>query len=397
MSQAALIEQLLEQGAADQGPLAPLRPHLLRAVAIGLREPGELSDELRARLAGELVEWLRAAPEPLVARGLQSLVPAVGAAQSSLLAAISDALEGALGDQDEAIRRRAVTALATLGPPACLRFLHAAASDPSLAVAARAASCLAERGELDDALRLAVAPGDGPGRSLALLALREAKGDRRAAAAVVAGLRDPGPLVRVAAMRAAAALCLTEALPMLSAALFSVSEDERREALRALAALRSPDALCVLRDAASDDASPALRAAAALAVAELEGGREELLSRLRSDRDAEVRALALAASSKGDPDAALVPLLEGLADEAPEVCAAAAAALGKLGSEAAAMPLAALLDDPEPLVARAAALALARIAPARAGELLGPLLGEGDAAASAEVLLALWEASLRLP
>lgn len=83
------------------------------------------------------------------------------------------------------------------------------------------------------------------------------------------------------------------------------------------------------------------------------------------DRDANTRALALAALVRAGPAAAPV-LLEALPQATPPVRALLAQGLAEIAAPGSAEPLAALLDDPDPLVRGRAAQGLAALGDARA-------------------------------
>ncbi len=126
----------------------------------------------------------------------------------------------------------------------------------------------------------------------------------------------------------------------------SVEQEERRDAVSQLAAMRHPDASRAAISALAD-LSPSVRATAASAILALPGPESAaILIPLLSDKDEFVRREAAYALGKTRSSNAVVPLVERLrTDKEPGVRGAAAVALGEMSAAAAVPDLIAVISS----------------------------------------------------
>jgi HEAT repeat protein len=171
--------------------------------------------------------------------------------------------------------------------------------------------------------------------------------ERREAVLMLAAMRDPA------------------AIPALRAALDDKAERVRAAALAGLGALAEPSLAPLIMTYLTKDKSPFVRKAAAYALGQIVGGEATagLIAGLR-DKDLEVRGAAAVGLSNAPDATAIAPLILALADKSAFVRAHAAAALGVNGRAAAqAVPnlVKLLTTDEDHEARRQAATALGRI------------------------------------
>jgi HEAT repeat protein len=374
-------------------PAGALAQLLAEARAAAREDPG-LADAWAAALQSE---------DPLVAAGALTAVAAAGDPRhvAALLrlaederhrALVEDALEGlapgpelrgALAEALPALgllaRLTALAALARLGSPAAFESLVREASDPEAYAQADAIAALGRLVDVRGVAPLAGLLGDDAPRVAGLASsalVRIAQAGAEAGAAVLAALRDrAGAAPSAALYRAIGATGDAEDLALLREALRAEAAAHRAAAAAAIAALArrgrvpGPGPELVL---AASDRVPAVRAAAARAIADaLRGARE--------GRPA----------GEAPPPEALAALRTALRDAEPVVSAAAAEALGAAGAEADARALAALAGEPgtAPQVVVAALHALVALGGAPA-DVVARAAGHADPEVVKEAVLA---------
>lgn len=271
---------------------------VLRGLALGLTD-GDTKVRLRAivglQAAGrETAPYLRAAlPRETDEQALGALAQALGALGDNLSAPGLAALAGD-GKRSEALRVVALDALSSLGGPEALRARFSLVYDPKAppALVARALPALGRGGVLpaNDLSGFFTNPSPAV-RASALLALnpkRPIPDDVKSA--VVDRLDDKALEVRKAAIETVALLKLRDAIPRLIAA--ANEESYRTEATLALAALPDPQALPVYL-AALQDRDPELRRQAEKALLAIRDRvAKDLESQLRSGRLSDTAASA---------------------------------------------------------------------------------------------------------
>ncbi len=204
-------------------------------------------------------------------------------------------------------------------------------------------------------------------RAWAIEQLSGRTSDAGAGAALVAAAREGGDItVRGLAAQALSRFPATVALPGLAAASRDTSANVRESAVRALAAIRSPDALALARAAFARDSSYAVRAAAVGTVAQLDsaGARDVIVQALALPSYRSMVQTAALAAALHTEDASLIPVLEERLGDQPLV-AIALAWFGTHGSPAAVEALGRHRTDERPWVRRwvDAAFRQARLAP----------------------------------
>jgi HEAT repeat protein len=212
--------------------------------------------------------------------------------------------------------------------------------------------------ELAGAVRARLAATTDPELRLAAIAAAGALGDRAAAPALAAALRDDlAREPRVALARVAALVAIGRAADAAAAVHAALDTGPSPAALTALALVPDPAfAPRLARWSASDDAAVRAAVCAGLPAAAA-GGAVALIGRGLRDADATVRAACADAAGRTDrarPDPAVVKRLRELArDRDRSVRARAVAAIGRLDP---AHPVRAV-EDPAPEVRAAAATA----------------------------------------
>ena len=224
--------------------------------------------------------------------------------------------------------------------------------------------------EAVDALTEALDDAAAQVRRTVVLALATSGDSAAVRPSLIAALRDPEPVVRMAAARQLARAGDEQAIPILSE-LVKDSEEaapalaelgdsgmqaltqllatgdtlQRTRAATALGKINRPEAAAALRQALADD-NAAVHGQAAYSLAELRDAAAlpALLADLR-DEHPEQREFAAAYLGLLGARAAIAPLIEALGDDAPNVRATAAAALGELGSHEALPQLMVLRRD----------------------------------------------------
>ena len=223
--------------------------------------------------------------------------------------------------------------------------------------------------------------------------------DPRAAPVLLTLLRTPG---RYTAAFSARGLAVLKA-PQAGAALRQVFEDRGRvhaavvfQAVRGLAAVGDATVIPVLVKVVADrTADPNLRLEAATTIAALAGAdNSELLIELLTDPLPGIRAAALRALARVDPDV-FIATLAGLEPDADwSVRVAEAAALGTLPAERSQPRLMALLEDRDQRIVPAAIEALAKSKPAGLEKILLEKLQADDFAVRAAAAAALGDLKL---
>lgn len=189
---------------------------------------------------------------------------------------------------------------------------------------------------------------------------------RQGGGVICNALGDQSPLVRKAAVSAAAKLGLTECLPEIVRLLDDSDQNVRNTAVTGLQSLSLIDrnAIQVIAGQLGDSDKPEQRRNAAILFAALGDG--DRLSLLVKDEDALVRQAAVSSIGKLH----LVPfssiLKMALVDEDPDVRIAAAEALGEVADRGAVTALTLALNDEDVWVQCAALNSLAKIYPAGA-------------------------------
>ncbi len=140
-------------------------------------------------------------------------------------------------------------------------------------------------------------------------------------------------------------------------------------AITALGQIGDPKALAVIASRLPDE-DTGVRLAAVKAYAALPGSDLARILPLADDASAEVRAEVARALGERKWKAGLAPLLEMLSDKVPEVRAAAAQALGPIGDKAAVPELVKLVDDADSNVAFYAVRSLSQLPDASAYDAL---------------------------
>jgi HEAT repeat protein len=226
----------------------------------------------------------------------------------------------------------------------------------------------------------------------------EAAKNRKAAPALARALEDENQQVRLAVIRALAALHHSASAEPLGAALAGLSKRAKEKrtsaeggeyeaiavALGTLGEAATPSLLRVLD---SEDREARRWAAHALGLAKDPRAVEPLVRHLADDRSETRKAAALALGSIGNRQA-LDPLVKALANRDHETRRAVAIALGKIGDAQATDALRVISEDPNEPVQLAVIEALGRIGGLRAGTVLRTILDGGrknvrDAASAA--------------
>jgi cyclophilin family peptidyl-prolyl cis-trans isomerase/HEAT repeat protein len=218
--------------------------------------------------------------------------------------------------------------------------------------------------------------------------------DPRAAPVLATLLRTPGRYTAAFAARGLAALKAPQAAP----ALRQIVEDRARhqaavvfQAVRGLGAVGDPTAIPALVKVVADRAAdPNLRVEAGVSIGALAtAGSAELLIDLLGDPLPGIRAAALRALARVDPDVFIATLAGLEPDEHWTVRVAEAAALGTLPAERSQPRLMTLLEDKDQRVVPAAIEALAASKPAGVEKVLLEKLQADDFAVRAAAAAAL--------
>ena len=270
-------------------------------------------------------------------------------------------------------RRRTCIALGRIGDPQTLILLLEATKDPSPRVRAMAAFAIGQMEDFETLARLGRKPGPDAARALlALLGDRErgvvayaveALGKMRRREAMGVLLNTPAPLpVTLAAL---ARMQAYETADWISELLRSDDQDVRRAAIAALNRLNVDldEGLTKQMVRRVRDRNAKVRAVALAALARAESAEEVVSAVLRAaeDRNPQVRIQAYRALGALRPPDAAARLAAGLQDENPNVRIAAVRTLGGAGDRRALPLLQSLRFQADPL-SYAAEEALARLA-----------------------------------
>lgn len=207
----------------------------------------------------------------------------------------------------------------------------------------------------------------------------QATAARSPVTALVAGLADRDPSVRLEIVKALGSYQDTSAIAALSRAL---AQDEdpsvRRAAAWALGEIEDAQAIPALGRALRQDPDPTVRQMAAHAIGEIEdpAGVEPLGAALANETDPPTRAQIIEALGEIEDPAAIPALTRVLSDSSAELRAAAAYALGEVEDPRAVEPLAQALTDGDVQVRLRAAWALGEIEDGRAVEPLTRVLDD---------------------
>ncbi len=324
--------------------------------------------------------------------------PATRSAATQVLASVGPPAEAParelLGDAGPTLRRIGAELLGRVGTAASAPELQQRLADPDPQVAMAAAESLQRVGHLKvDARLRSLLDGSAWQRAAACTALSGA--GPAVCRHVARALRDPEPLVRLAATEAAARIGAPDLLPELLPILESPSSRARAAALRAIAAIVERGggaALSAFRPLARPEPLVELlahpEAEVRLLAAELLGSLGDaaavpaLASILTDDRhrdDPELRRHALWALEAIAPRD-LAPLVELALDRGRSVEGRCEIAdlLGRLGGSRAFETLAELAHEPEPLLRRVAIRQLASAPPEAALPRLIEALEDAD-------------------
>jgi HEAT repeat protein len=310
-----------------------------------------------------------AAHPPALAEVQRALAGAPSARRADLMLVLSGPGANALlraaaeGDEDFAVRARAIEGLGRLGDAAALGALRARGADPVLRfLATRELAALS--GALP-ALRAALGDGDPRVRETAALAVGSQKDAEAAPALVAAAKREPWPFARRAQVSALGLLCTPAGNDLMARAVERDVAPVRRAALEGLARCRDGRAAGLLLERLeSEGEEPENRTVAARLVGTL-GDRAaaarlgRVLDRLREEAQVEpaLEGVAVAALQSlarlGGPDAVTAALAQARAG-APGVRRAALEALGTMCAPEGKAGIDAGTRDPDPTVAAAA-------------------------------------------